>query len=163
METGTGDGKGTGTGKGRERRIASVEVADIAAALHPAADSELLRRFAPEEIDAAGQATDRIAYLAARLAAKRACLELYAADAAAGRLEPTDIIIENDGYGAPYLVDTPALRAVRGTATIGVSLTHTGSSAAAVVWRDIFQSSRHFGKVREGQHQGEGRISGPRK
>ena len=82
-----------------------------------------------------GDGPGRAASLAARFAAKEACVKLFPREAALGAITPEDFSIARDNYGAPRVVCGPRAAAVLGRhriAQIRVSLTHDRGSASAV-------------------------------
>ncbi len=77
----------------------------------------------------------RAASLAARFAAKEACLKLFAREAALGRITATDFSVVRDAYGAPQLACSPAAQYVldlNRIAAVKLSLTHDRASASAI-------------------------------
>ncbi len=115
--------------------IDSVEIARIERLLEETGDAQLAKLFSAQELADAGSGAGRVASLAARYAAKEACIKLFAKELAAGRLEPADFSVERDGYGAPRTVCSTRAREALDRARIAdiaVSLTHDRSSAAAV-------------------------------
>src|SRR5262249_44399172 len=76
-----------------------------------------------------------VASLAARFAAKEACLKLFPRETALGHIEPVDFSVVRDNYGAPRIVCDARARAVldrHRIASIDLSLTHDHVSASAV-------------------------------
>jgi KDO2-lipid IV(A) lauroyltransferase len=115
--------------------IDTVEIARVERLIREIPPESLSRLFAAEEIADAGDGPGRAASLAARFAAKEACLKLFPRETARGDLGPADFIVRRDAHGAPRIECTPAAHAVLGryrVARIAVSLTHTGGSASAV-------------------------------
>jgi KDO2-lipid IV(A) lauroyltransferase len=115
--------------------IDSVEVARIERLLRETPPDGLLAFFSAQELADAGDGPGRAASLAARFAAKEACLKLFPREAALGHVELTDFSVARDNYGAPqlvcnaraqYLLDLHRIAAVR------LSLTHDRVSASAV-------------------------------
>lgn len=91
--------------------------------------------FSPQELADAGDGPGRAASLAARFAAKEACLKLFPRGAALGQVEATDFSVARDGYGAPQLVCNAAAQYqldLNRIARIELSLTHDRASASAV-------------------------------
>src|SRR5258708_6884220 len=97
-------------------------------------DPELLARcFTPAELMAVGDGQDRLPRLAARFAAKEAT---YKALGGATGVAHTDIEVETGPSGAPMLtLRGAAQRAAeaKGVGALLLSLTHSDTSAAAVV------------------------------
>jgi len=97
-------------------------------------DAEILARcFAPAELTDVGDGPDWLPRLAARFAAKEAA---YKALGGAAGVALTDIVIHTDAFGAPGLTLSGAAKSAaeaKGVGSFLVSLTHSDSSAAAVV------------------------------
>ena len=115
--------------------IDSVEIARIERLLRETPAEGLLRFFSARELADAGDGPGRAASLAARFAAKEACLKLFPREAALGQVELTDFSVASDNYGAPrlvcnanaqYLLDRHRIAAVK------LSLTHDRTNASAV-------------------------------
>ena len=115
--------------------IDSVEVARIERLLRETPADGLSAFFSAQELADAGDGPGRAASLAARFAAKEACLKLFPREAALGQAEITDFSVARDAYGAPqlvcnanaqYLLDRHRIAAVK------LSLTHDRHSASAV-------------------------------
>ena len=83
--------------------IDSVEIARIERLLEETPERELTKLFSGQEITDAGSGPGRAASLAARYAAKEACIKLFPRELAAGRIEPADFTVHRDGYGAPQV------------------------------------------------------------
>lgn len=115
--------------------IDSVEIARIERLLAQTPANELARLYSPEELADSGNGPGRAASLAARYAAKEACVKLFPRELAAGRIEPADFAVARDAYGAPQIVVSASARAILDRARvtgIAVSLTHDRTSASAV-------------------------------
>jgi len=115
--------------------IDSVEIARIERLVAQTPPADLARLFTPTELADAGEAAGRAPSLAARFAAKEACLKLFPRETALGAIEASDFGVARDGYGAPQLTLTPRARAVldrHRIDTIALSLTHDAVSASAV-------------------------------
>ena len=115
--------------------IDTVEIARIERLLAETAPADLTRFFSPQELADSGDGPGRAASLAARFAAKEACVKLFPREAAMGHLEPADFSVTRDNYGAPQVVCGPKARVVLGLHRIGsiaLSLTHDRASASAV-------------------------------
>jgi KDO2-lipid IV(A) lauroyltransferase len=115
--------------------IDTVDIARIERLLATTPLEELGKLFSPSELDDAGHGEGRAASLAARYAAKEACIKLFPHELAAGRIEPADFSIARDAYGAPRVVPNANARAIMDRARIGgiaVSLSHDRTSASAV-------------------------------
>jgi len=115
--------------------IDSVEVARIERLLRETPADGLSSFFTTQELADAGDGPGRAASLAARFAAKEACLKLFPREAALGQLEITDFSVARDAYGAPQLVCSAAAQYVldlNRIAGVKLSLTHDRTSAAAI-------------------------------
>ncbi|HSQ79817.1 MAG TPA: 4'-phosphopantetheinyl transferase superfamily protein [Casimicrobiaceae bacterium] len=115
--------------------IDSIEIARIERLLVETPPADLAKIFSPAELADAGDGPGRSASLAARYAAKEACVKLFAPELAAGKVEPADFSVVRDGYGAPGIECAPRAQALLDRARlagIAISLTHDRSSASAV-------------------------------
>jgi KDO2-lipid IV(A) lauroyltransferase len=115
--------------------IDTVDIARIERLLATTPPEVLARLFSRAELDDAGAGEGRTASLAARYAAKEACVKLFPRELAAGRVEPADFSITRDAYGAPQVFANANARAIMDRARIGgiaVSLSHDRTSASAV-------------------------------
>jgi KDO2-lipid IV(A) lauroyltransferase len=115
--------------------IDTVTIARIERLLDATPAEDLGRLFSAQELADAGEGPGRAASLAARFAAKEACVKLFPREAALGQIDPADFSIARDNYGAPRVVCGPRatdLLARHRIASIAVSLTHDRVSAAAV-------------------------------
>ena len=115
--------------------IDTVAIARIARLLRETPPDGLLQIFSAEELIHAGDGPGRAASLAARFAAKEACVKLFPREAALWQIEPQDFSVTRDNYGAPQVVCTPRAASVLARHRIGriaLSLTHDAGSASAV-------------------------------
>ncbi len=115
--------------------IDSVEIARIERLLRDTPHDDLLRIFATDELGDVGEGAGRAAGLAARFAAKEACLKLFPRETALGVVGPVDFAVARDGYGAPRVACSARAQALldrHRLNTIALSLTHDGTSASAV-------------------------------
>jgi len=115
--------------------IDSVEIARIERLITDTPATDLARIFSAEELADAGTGPGRAASLAARFAAKEACVKLFPREAALGQIEPEDFSVARDNYGAPRAVLSPRAATLLGRhriASISLSLTHDRASASAV-------------------------------
>ena len=115
--------------------IDSVEITRIERLLDQTPVDELGKLFSMQELADSGDGPGRAASLAARYAAKEACVKLFPRELAAGRLEPVDFSVIRDGYGAPHIAPSANARAIMDRARvagIAISLTHDRTSASAV-------------------------------
>jgi KDO2-lipid IV(A) lauroyltransferase len=91
--------------------------------------------FSAAELEDSGEGPGRAASLAARFAAKEACLKLFPRETTLGLLGPGDFSVARDGYGAPRVECSPAAQEVldrHRVRTIAVSLSHDRTTASAV-------------------------------
>jgi len=115
--------------------IDSVEIARIVRLLRENSPDDLQKLFSSEELRDSGEGPGRAASLAARFAAKEACLKLFPRETALGLISPADFAVLRDGYGAPQLGCSPTAREVLDRyrlRTIALSLTHDSTSASAI-------------------------------
>ncbi len=109
---------------------------------------DLLKLFSAQEIADAGSGPGQAASLAARFAAKEACLKLFPRETALNTIVAMDFSVVRDAYGAPHIAATPAAEIVMGRHLVGeikISLTHTATSASAVALRVPKQITTSFG------------------
>lgn len=117
--------------------VDTVEIARVARLLE-AMPGELDKLFSLREIEDVGEGPGRIASLAARFAAKEACLKLFPRETALNIITAMDFSVVKDEYGAPHIAVTPAAEIVLGrhlVQTIKISLTHSETTATAVALR----------------------------
>lgn len=117
--------------------VDTVEIERIARLIE-AMPGELNKLFSAAEIADAGVGSGRAASLAARFAAKEACLKLFSAETALNTITAMDFSVRRDEYGAPHIEVTPAAEIVLGrhlVAEIKISLTHSATTATAVALR----------------------------
>ena len=115
--------------------IDAVEITRMEQLLAKTPHDDLLRIFSAEELADAGNGAARAAALAARFAAKEACLKLFPREAALGTLGLADFAVQRDGYGAPRIICGAAAQGLLDRyrlAHISLSLTHDRTSACAV-------------------------------
>src|SRR5262245_2618807 len=115
--------------------IDTVEVARIDRLLRETPSEDLLKIFAPQELSESGEGPGRAASLAARFAAKEACLKLFPRETTLGAITASDFSVARDGYGAPQLVASERASDVLNRYRIdkvSLSLSHDRGSAAAV-------------------------------
>jgi len=114
--------------------VDTVEIGRVARLIE-AMPGELNKLFSQQEIEDAGEGPGRIASLAARFAAKEACLKLFPRETALNIITAMDFSVIKDEYGAPHIAATPAAEIVMGrhlVQTIKISLTHSETTATAV-------------------------------
>ena len=115
--------------------IDTVEIARVERLLRETPAADLAKLFSAEELRDAGEGPGRAASLAARFAAKEACLKLFPRETALGKLGQADFAVARDNYGAPRVVCSPAaldVLARNRVKAIALSLTHDRTSASAV-------------------------------
>ena len=115
--------------------IDSIEIARIERLLAETPADELGKLFSTTELTDSGNGAGRAASLAARYAAKEACIKLFPRELAAGSIAPADFSVYRDGYGAPKIICNANARKVLDRARIAdiaISLTHDRSRASAV-------------------------------
>jgi KDO2-lipid IV(A) lauroyltransferase len=115
--------------------IDTVDIARIERLLRETPAGALTDFFAATELEDAGDGAGRAASLAARFAAKEACLKLFARETGLSQIVPADFTIARDSFGAPVVVPSANARAVMDRhriRDISVSLTHAAASASAV-------------------------------
>ena len=115
--------------------IDTVEVARIERLLRETPPEALTDFFAAGELADAGEGPGRAASLAARFAAKEACLKLFPRETGLARIVPADFTIGRDGFGAPVVEPSANARAAMDrhrVRDVSISLTHTAGTASAV-------------------------------
>src|SRR6476660_5737351 len=115
--------------------IDSLEIARMERLLRDMPANDLLKIFSAEELQDSGDGPRRAASLAARFAAKEACLKLFPRETALGTIEAADFSVARDNYGAPRVVCRPAASDVLNryrVQSISLSFTHDRVSASAV-------------------------------
>lgn len=115
--------------------IDTVEIARIERLLSETPPEDLHRFFTARELADSGEGSGRAASLAARFAAKEACIKLFPREAAFGEVEAEDFSVARDSYGAPRAILSPRAAAVLAKhriRTIELSLTHDRLSASSV-------------------------------
>ncbi len=115
--------------------IDTVAIARMERLLRATPAEDLRALFSPTELGDSGDGPGRAASLAARFAAKEACLKLFPREAALGLLGPADFSIVRDGYGAPGVECSPAALAALArhrVRSIALSLSHDRTTASAV-------------------------------
>jgi phosphopantetheine--protein transferase-like protein len=117
----------------------TVELARVERLLHKRSPAELRDLFTPRELEDAGSGPGRTASLAARFAAKEACLKLFPRETTLGLVQAVDFSVHRNGYGEPLVSVSSNAQAVLDHHRVGglrVSLTHTETVASAIVWAD---------------------------
>jgi phosphopantetheine--protein transferase-like protein len=133
-----------------------VEIARVERVLRGTPHEDLLKVFSTEELCDVGEGPGRTASLAARFAAKEACLKLFPRETALGLIGPADFAVARDGYGAPRVVCSPKalqLIARHRVKAIAVSLAHDKRSAAAVAVAELASPGDQASTRRAGSHK----------
>ena len=78
----------------------TVEIARMEALLRDCTPEELGNLFTARELEDAGAGPGRTASLAARFAAKEACLKLFSRETALGTIHAIDFSIQRNAYGS---------------------------------------------------------------
>ena len=115
--------------------IDTVAVARVERMLAANDAASIGRLFSARELADAGEGPGRAASLAARFAAKEACLKLFPRETALEAIAASDFSVERDDYGAPRVVPGPAAEVVMGRyriARIALSMSHDATNANAV-------------------------------
>jgi phosphopantetheine--protein transferase-like protein len=115
--------------------VDTVEIARIDRLLAQTPPEALSQFFSAQELLDAGDGPGRAASLAARFAAKEACVKLFPREAALGAIGTIDFSISRDGYGAPVVSLSDAAQLALGRnrfSAIKVSLTHDRAQATAM-------------------------------
>jgi KDO2-lipid IV(A) lauroyltransferase len=115
--------------------IDTVAIARIERLLRESPDEDLRKLFSAAELGDSGPGPGRAASLAARFAAKEACLKLFPRETTLGLLGPADFSVTRDGYGAPRVECSPAaldVLARHRVRALALSLSHDRTTASAV-------------------------------
>ena len=115
--------------------IDTVAIARVERLLDANDAASLTRLFSAREFADAGEGPGRAASLAARFAAKEACLKLFPRETALETIAAADFAVERDAYGAPRVVPGAAAEVVMGRyriARIALSMSHDATNATAV-------------------------------
>jgi KDO2-lipid IV(A) lauroyltransferase len=115
--------------------IDTVDVARIERLLSETPPEALTDFFAASELADAGTGPGRAASLAARFAAKEACLKLLPRETGLAQVVLGDFTVGKDSFGAPTVAPSANARAAMDRhriRDISLSLTHSATSASAV-------------------------------
>jgi len=115
--------------------IDTVEVARIERLLRESHPEDLAKLYSAEELRESGEGPGRAASLAARFAAKEACLKLFPRETALNIITAADFAVARDAYGAPRVTCSPAAEAVLNrhrVKSVALSMSHDATSASAV-------------------------------
>ncbi len=127
--------------------IDTVEIARIERLLRETPAEDLLEIFSPREWEDSGEGPGRAASLAARFAAKEACVKLFPREAALGTIGTIDFSVARDGYGSPTVTLSNAAQLALGRnrlSAIHLSLTHDRSQAMAMAVARPAQAAPSF-------------------
>src|ERR1700675_1878063 len=84
--------------------IDSIEISRIERLLSETPAQALTKIFSAQELADSGAGPGRAASLAARFAAKEACVKLFPRELALGQIEPAEFSVVRDAYGSPQIV-----------------------------------------------------------
>jgi KDO2-lipid IV(A) lauroyltransferase len=127
--------------------VDTVQIERIDRLLAETPAGELGNFFSAQELLDAGDGPGRAASLAARFAAKEACVKLFPREAALGAIGPIDFAVARDGYGAPTVTLSDAAQLALGRnrfSAIHLSLTHDRSQATAMAVARPAQAAPSF-------------------
>ena len=115
--------------------IDTVEIARVERLLRDTRAEDLRKIFSTGELADAADGPGRAASLAARFAAKEACLKLFPRETASLAIGPADFAVERDVHRAPRVACSPAAQDVLArnrVQGIALSLTHDRTRASAI-------------------------------
>jgi KDO2-lipid IV(A) lauroyltransferase len=127
--------------------IDTVAIARIERLLRETPAADLRSLFSAAELGDSGEGAGRAASLAARFAAKEACLKLFPREATLGLLGPADFSVARDGYGAPRVECSPTAQDVlrrHRVRSIALSLSHDRTTASAVAMTEAAETAVPF-------------------
>jgi len=127
--------------------VDSVDIARIERLLAHTPAEDLGRLFSAQELADAGSGPGRAASLAARFAAKEACLKLFPRETALGAIGAADFSVARDGYGAPAVELSESAQIALGRnrlRSIALSLTHGRTQASAVALAQAERAAPSF-------------------
>jgi holo-[acyl-carrier protein] synthase len=113
-----------------------VDINRVKKLINHSTNIDLQEIFSHEELDYAGKSNNRFGRLAARFAAKEACLKLFPMETAMASLDLSDFSVKNDAYGGPHISLSPRASIIfnlHGFEQISISLSHTKDHAMAMV------------------------------
>jgi KDO2-lipid IV(A) lauroyltransferase len=122
----------------------SIEVKRIARLLSEGDPEDLRKIFASDELADAGEGASRAVSLAARFAAKEACLKIFPRERELKEIELADFSVRRNGHGNPSIV--PSRRAQRlldqyRLGDIEISLAQDGERADAVAVASLVRAA----------------------
>lgn len=112
-----------------------VNITRVKGLMNNTTSEDLEGIFSQEELDYAGKSKNRYGRLAARLAAKEACLKLFPLETAIASIDLSDFSVRNDAYGAPHISLSQRASILHdhyGFEQISISLSHTKEHAMAM-------------------------------
>jgi holo-[acyl-carrier protein] synthase len=112
-----------------------VDISRVKCLVNKTTSVDLDGIFSQEELDYAGKSKSRYGRLAARFAAKEACLKLFPRETAIASIDLSDFSVKNDSYGAPHISlsqRASILLDLYGFQKISISLSHTKDHAMAM-------------------------------
>jgi len=115
--------------------IDTVEIARIERLLRDSHPDDLAKLYSADELRESGDGPGRAASLAARFAAKEACLKLFPRETALNIITAADFAVARDAYGAPRVTCSLAAEAVLNrhrVKSVALSMSHDATSASAV-------------------------------
>jgi len=127
--------------------IDTVAIARIERLLRETPAADLRKLFSAAELGDSGEGAGRAASLAARFAAKEACLKLFPREATLGLLGAADFSVARDGYGAPRVELSPAagdVLARHRIRSIALSLSHDRTTGSAVAMTEAAETAVPF-------------------
>ena len=112
-----------------------VDIARVQQLVDHSSIEDLKGIFSQQELDYAGKSKSRYGHLAARFAAKEACLKLFPLETATAAIDLSDFSVQNDAYGAPHISLSQRASILHdhyGFEQISISLSHTKEHAMAM-------------------------------
>ena len=112
-----------------------VDISKVNGLVNNITNLQLKEIFSQEELDYAGKSKNRYGRLAARFAAKEACLKLFPLETAIGKIDLSDFSVKNDAFGAPHIIlsrRASVLLDLHGFEQISISMSHTKDHAIAM-------------------------------
>ena len=112
-----------------------VDISKVNGLVNNITNLQLKEIFSQEELDYAGMSKNRYGRLAARFAAKEACLKLFPLETAIGKIDLSDFSVKNDAFGAPHIIlsrRASVLLDLHGFEQISISMSHTKDHAIAM-------------------------------
>jgi KDO2-lipid IV(A) lauroyltransferase len=120
---------------GTRRAIDSVEIEKIARLVRESTDEDLAKIFTANELANEAEGASRVVSLAARFAAKEACIKLFPREAARGEIGLQDFSVQRNGHGNPGIAASRGAQRLLDQYRLGeieISLSHDAERASAV-------------------------------